>query len=141
MKISSLEAIGYTCEQLDPEQVTTDQTNTILQAIVGGMRSTMTDAIRKAATEALKNTVDLACDNFEKETDRVLIMNSIKESATTCKDSKAREEAFDCLVVVGELYYHLLSSHITDIFQYTTNAIKTESDDVGKKESGVEVAM
>lgn len=132
-KISSLEAIGYTCEQLDPEQVTTDQTNGILTAIIGGMQGSMTDSIRKAATEALKNTVDLACDNFEKETERDMIMQSIKTSATTCTDPKVRGEAFDCLVVVGELYYHLLSSYIMDIFQYTTHAIKTEDDDVGKK--------
>ncbi len=132
-KTSSLEAIGYMCEQLDSSDVEPGSVNKMLTAIIAGMEATMSNPIRRAATEALKNTVDLACDNFESEGERGMIMASIKASATMCDDEKVREEAYDCLVVVGELYYHLLADYIMDIFMYTTHAIKTEDDDVGKK--------
>ena len=59
-------------------------------------------------------------------------MSSIKESATTCRDANVRETAYNCLLKVGEEYYHLLQPYIQDIFTYTTNAMKTDEDDVGK---------
>ena len=67
VKVSSLEAIGYMCEALVQrnESVTSDQTNGILTAIIGGMQPTMSDDIRKAATKALENTLEFAEKNFE----------------------------------------------------------------------------
>ena len=134
VKVSSLEAIGYMCEALVQrnESVTSDQTNGILTAIIGGMQPTMSDDIRKAATKALENTLEFAEKNFENENERTMIMRSIKESATTCRDADVRETAYNCLLKVGEEYYHLLQPYIQDIFTYTTNAMKTDEDDVGK---------
>lgn len=132
VKVSSLEAIGYMCEELDSDQVTEAQTNGILTAIIGGMQQTMPTDIRKAATEALSNTLDLAHENFERENERTMIMASIKTSATTCENPRVREEAYKCLHTVADCYYSLLKDYIMDIFAYSTNTIKTDEDDVGK---------
>ena len=133
MRKSALECIGYMAENLTSDQVDPKQVDQILTALIGGMQTTNSNTVRQAATEALKHTVDLASANFDRQGERDMIMASIKTSATSCDDAAVRKEAYDCLICISELYYTLLSNYIMDVFQYTTAAIKTDEDEVGKK--------
>ena len=133
MRKSALECIGYMAETLSSDEVAPEEVDQILSPLIGGMQTTNSNTIRLAATEALKHTVDLANANFEREPEREMIMASIKTSATACDDAKVRQEAYECLTYVCELYYALLSNHIMDIFQYSTAAIKQDDDEVGLK--------
>ncbi|CAI8029374.1 Importin subunit beta-1 [Geodia barretti] len=67
VKEASLEAIGYICEELDPN-VLAVQANEILTAIIQGMRKEEpSNRVRLAATRALLNSLEFTKANFEKE--------------------------------------------------------------------------
>ncbi|KAI2583674.1 KPNB1 isoform 13, partial [Pan troglodytes] len=58
MKESTLEAIGYICQDIDPEQLQ-DKSNEILTAIIQGMRKEEpSNNVKLAATNALLNSLE-----------------------------------------------------------------------------------
>ena len=67
LKESSLEAIGYICQDINPDILET-QSNQILTAIVNGMRKEEpSDHVRLAASNALLNSLEFTRSNFAKE--------------------------------------------------------------------------
>uniref|UniRef100_A0A8C6XNI3 Importin N-terminal domain-containing protein n=1 Tax=Naja naja TaxID=35670 RepID=A0A8C6XNI3_NAJNA len=67
MKESTLEAIGYICQDIDPEQLQ-DKSNEILTAIIQGMRKEEpSNNVKLAATNALLNSLEFTKANFDKE--------------------------------------------------------------------------
>ncbi len=65
LKQASLQSIGYICS--DVESIQTSLSNSILTAIVHGMRKQETsDSVRLAATQALNNSLEFAHANFER---------------------------------------------------------------------------
>uniref|UniRef100_A0A6Q2YAQ4 Importin N-terminal domain-containing protein n=1 Tax=Esox lucius TaxID=8010 RepID=A0A6Q2YAQ4_ESOLU len=87
MKESTLEAIGYICQDIDPEQLQ-DNANQILTAIIQGMRKEEpSNNVKLAATNALLNSLEFTKANFDKETERHFIMQVVCE-ATQCPDTR-----------------------------------------------------
>lgn len=85
MKESTLEAIGYICQDTDPE-VLVSQSNLILTAIVHGMRrEEPNNYIKFAATTALLNSLEFTKANFERDAERNFIMQVVCE-ATQSED-------------------------------------------------------
>lgn len=67
MKESSLEALGYICQDM-PTSVMESRANAILTAIIHGMRAEEKSIhVRLAATNALLNSLDFTRNNFENE--------------------------------------------------------------------------
>jgi importin subunit beta-1 len=67
MREATLEAIGYICQDIDPE-ILQPQSDIILTAIVQGMRKDEPcNNVRLAATTALLNSLEFTRANFEKE--------------------------------------------------------------------------
>jgi importin subunit beta-1 len=67
MKESTLEAIGYICQDIEPE-ILQPQSNEILTAIVHGMKKEEpSNHVRLAATNALLNSLEFTKANFDKE--------------------------------------------------------------------------
>ncbi|KAL1776437.1 importin subunit beta-1 [Sigmodon hispidus] len=90
MKESTLEAIGYICQDIDPEQLQ-DKFNEILTAIIQGMRKEEpSNNVKLAATNALLNSLESTKANFDKESERHFIMQVACE-ATQCPDTRYME--------------------------------------------------
>lgn len=65
LKESSLEALGYICQDM-PSNIMEDKTNAILTAIVHGMRENEASRnVRLAATKALFNSLEFTRNNFK----------------------------------------------------------------------------
>ena len=87
MKESTLEAIGYICQDIDPE-ILVSQSNNILTAIVHGMRKEETSThVMLAATNALHNSLEFTKANFDKDSERHYIMQVVCEG-TQCPEIK-----------------------------------------------------
>ena len=80
MKEATLEAIGYICQDIQPE-ILQLQANDILTAIVHGMRKDETnDHVKLAATNALLNSLEFTRANFDRESERHFIMQVVCEA-------------------------------------------------------------
>lgn len=121
LKESSLEALGYICQDVR------DLPNTapILTAIVHGMREEETsNYIRLAATTALLNSLDFAKQNFENENERNMLMQVIC-NATQSTETGIKVAALQCLVKIMSLYYHCMEPYMgRALFHITLQAMK-----------------
>ena len=93
LKRSTLDTLGFVCEEISSEVLEQAQVNVLLTAIVQGMRKEEADnGIRLSATKALYNALDFASENFKNEFERNYIMQVVCEG-TLCTDVKARPAA------------------------------------------------
>ncbi len=132
----TLEALGYICEELgaiDADVLEQEQVNSILTAVVQGMRKEEPDVgVRHAATVALYNAIVFAQTNFENPEERNYLMQVICEG-TIAPEAKVREASFECLVKVAANYYEKLPAYMQDIFRLTHRAAKEDEEDVAKQ--------
>jgi importin subunit beta-1 len=121
LKESSLEALGYICQDVR------DIPNAapILTAIVHGMREEETsNFIRLAATTALLNSLDFTKHNFENENERNVIMQ-VACNATQSPETSIKVAALQCLVKIMSLYYRHMEPYMgRALFQITLQAMK-----------------
>lgn len=131
MKESTLEAIGYICQDIDPE-ILQAQSNEILTAIVHGMKKEEpSNYVRLAATNALLNSLEFTKANFDKETERHFIMQVVCE-ATQSTDTRVRVAALQCLVRIMSLYYIYMEHYMGPaLFAITMEAMKSDVDEIG----------
>jgi len=124
IKVSTLEAMGYLCETLDPSLVNEQLTNALLTAIVENMKTNKVDSVRLSAITALLNTLDFASVNMNRQNERDYIVASICECARAPK-FEIRCVAFDCLRKIVERYYSLLSNeYIEALYHLTATSVK-----------------
>ncbi|KAM9237662.1 LOW QUALITY PROTEIN: importin subunit beta-1-like [Dugong dugon] len=130
MKESTLEAIGYICQDIDPEQLQ-DKSNEILTAIIQGMRKEeLSNNVKLAATNALLNSLEFTKANFDKESERHFIMQVVCE-VTQCPDTRVRVAALQNLVKIMSLYYQYMETYMgTAFFAITIEAMKSDIDEV-----------
>jgi len=122
-KESSLETLGFICEEIDPDHLKS-QCNQILTAVVSGMRQEQpNEAVRLAATQAMLNALDFVNANFENEQERNYIMQTVCET-TQAASLKLKKAAFEVIVRVAELYYQKLPAYMQALFSLTTAAIQ-----------------
>uniref|UniRef100_A0A3B3TBZ1 Karyopherin (importin) beta 1 n=1 Tax=Paramormyrops kingsleyae TaxID=1676925 RepID=A0A3B3TBZ1_9TELE len=128
MKESTLEAIGYICQDIDPEQLQ-DNANQILTAIIQGMRKEEpSNNVKLAATNALLNSLEFTKANFDKETERHFIMQVVCE-ATQCPDNRVCILKNLCFMLI--LIENVCESHShCSPFQITIEAMKSDIDEV-----------
>lgn len=129
LKQSTLETLGYICEEIDPDAIK-DKSNQILTAVVQGMRKEeQNNEVRLAGTTALLNALEFVRANFEKEMERNYIMQIVCE-ATQASDIRIRIAAYECLVKIASLYYNKLASWMQNVFNITLEAIRKEDEQV-----------
>ncbi|KAH3762803.1 importin beta subunit [Pelomyxa schiedti] len=127
LRQSSLEAIGYICEEIDDELLAASS-NQILTAVVSAATPDQANMdIKRIAVQALLNSLSFAKGAFEREVERTYLMRVLLE-ATRAPDNKVKEYAFQCLVKVASLYYSKLDAYIQGIFNMTILAIKNETE-------------
>lgn len=130
MKEATLEAVGYICQDIEPDVLAT-QSNDILTAIVHGMRKDEpSDHVKLAATNALLNSLEFTKANFEKDSERHFIMQVVCE-ATQSNHTQVRVAALQCLVKIMSLYYQYMEDYMGPaLFAITMEAMKSEIDEV-----------
>ncbi|XP_025092780.1 importin subunit beta-1-like isoform X1 [Pomacea canaliculata] len=130
MKESTLEAIGYICQDIEPE-ILQPQSNEILTAIVHGMKKEEpSNHVRLAATNALLNSLEFTKPNFDKETERHFIMQVVCE-ATQSSDTRVRVAALQCLVKIMSLFYQYMKHYMGPaLFAITIEAIESDVDEI-----------
>ncbi|KAL9692380.1 hypothetical protein quinque_016404 [Culex quinquefasciatus] len=108
---STLEAIGYICQDINSE-ILEHQSNQILTAIIHGMRkSEPSNHVRLAATNALLNSLEFTKANFEETAERNYIMEVVCE-ATQSTDTQICVAALQCLVKILTLYYQHMEAYM-----------------------------
>ncbi|XP_072181023.1 importin subunit beta-1-like [Diadema setosum] len=130
LKESSLEGIGYICQDIELKYVAA-HSNEILTAIVQGMRKEEANMhIKLAATTALLNSLEITKANFEKAGERHIIMQVVCE-ATQVKDTQVKVAALQCLVKIMSLYYAHMEQYMGHaLFAITIDAMKSDIDEV-----------
>lgn len=129
-KHSTLEAIGYICQDIDPN-ILTNQSNAILTAIVCGMKKEEpSDNVRLAATNALLNSLEFTKHNFDVDNERNYIMQVVCES-TQSTNPQIRVAALQCLVKIMSLYYNYMETYMKQaLFAITLDAMKDSIPEV-----------
>ena len=90
LKTSTLQSLGYVCEEIKSTDLGQQQVNAMLTAIVQGMRKEESeDEIRLYATRALLNALEFAAQNFKNEFERNYIMQVVCEG-TLCNSVEVR---------------------------------------------------
>jgi len=137
LKQSSLEALGFVCEEIEPEALA-QQSNLILTAVIQGMRKEEANLdVRLAGSQALLNALEFVKTNFENDNERNYIMQTVCEG-TQAERKDVKVAAYECIVQIAELYYDKLPAYITALYQLTLEAIQKatagqEDDDVGQQ--------
>lgn len=130
LKKATLESIGFICEDIDPT-VLSSKSNEILTAVVQGARKEEPNAlVRKAAINALYNSLSFIKGNFDKELERNYIMQVVCE-ATQSKDDPVGIAAFECLVGIMMTYYDYMMSYMNQgLFQMTIESMKHANEKI-----------
>ncbi|PRQ42851.1 putative importin-beta domain, importin subunit beta-1 [Rosa chinensis] len=130
LKQSTLETLGYVCEEISHPDLQQDEVNSVLTAVIQGMNlAENSSEVRLAATRALCNALEFAQTNFENETERTYIMKMICETALS-KEVEVRQAAFECLASIASMYYSVLGTYMQALFELTSNAVKGDVEPV-----------
>lgn len=105
LREASIMTLGYLCEtatQNGQVDILSQQSSQILTAVVRGIEEPEEKSnIRFAAISALVNAIEFAKANFENETERTYIMNTVCKVASV-SDERIRMVAFECFVKVSK---------------------------------------
>ncbi|KAI0981868.1 hypothetical protein GJ496_007121 [Pomphorhynchus laevis] len=127
---ASLEAIGYICHDLSLDFLY-KKSNEILTAIVFGMMADQNaDSLKLAATNALLNSLDFTCKNFEIEAERNYIMQVVCE-ATQSTNTAVCMTALQVLVKIVTLYYQYMATYMEQaLFTISIDAIHSSKVEI-----------
>lgn len=131
-KVTSLEALGYMSDAMDPGKLDKGIVDQILNTLVDGMKNERPNEIRRAAVTALNNSLEFTVENFEIPGERDAIMRVVCE-ATQCSDLNVRIKAFECIASVASLYYDKLQHYMEALFTLTSGAIRSDDQAVGQQ--------
>ena len=129
LKHTSLEALGYLCEELGPDDVNAETTNMILTAIIAGLGTELPVEIRHVAAVALNNALVFARHNMDEEAERTVIMDAIA-TTTQCPSEEVRVAAFECITQVAFLYYDILAPYLEGLKSVTFDAVRKGEEKV-----------
>ncbi|KRZ09548.1 Importin subunit beta-1 [Trichinella zimbabwensis] len=129
-KSSSLESLGYICSDLNPT-VLRPFADQILTAIIHGMqKNEKSDYVRLVATNALSDSLEFIATNFERETERNVIMQVICETTQSANEN-LKVAALQCLVKVMSLYYQYMEYYMpAALFSISVEAMKSSNQEV-----------
>ena len=120
---AALSTLGFLCDDLSSEHVSTELTNQMLNAIVKGYNSPAAPIV-SAASIALKNSLTFIEKNFENKKHRDQIMQMLLRKGCMHADEKVRLQNLQTLVEVVELYYHRMPAYFEVAKMVTYDAIK-----------------
>ena len=124
LKQSSLDCLGFICEEMGDGDRLANYSSDILNAINVGITVPDTNAdIKLSATTALMNSLSFIHKNMEEQRERNLIFKMVYDACQSA-DKRVRIAAYQCLVEMSAQYYQFLNEYMHPIFLLTTAAIK-----------------
>jgi len=123
---SSLEALGYLCEEVDPSNLDQANVNQILTAIVDGMKKPNPE-VMYTGCQAMFNALEFVENNFKNEGERNFIMQQICTNASN-SDERVRRKSYECVWKVAELYYEHLKPYMQALFAITLKTVKEDKE-------------
>ncbi|PSC75516.1 importin subunit beta-1-like [Micractinium conductrix] len=133
LRQSTLETLGYTCEELgnlEEDYLSQLEVNSILTAVVQGMRKEEPELdVRHAATVALQNALTFAHNNFGNDGERNYIMQITCEG-TLSESARIRQASWECLACIASGYYDKLPAYMTEIFTLTQRTVQGDEEEV-----------
>lgn len=130
LKQATLEALGFICEEIDPNILAT-QANNILTAVCKGIKDNNNE-IKLVGCVALYNALEFVKANFEKEGERNYIMGVLCDAAVG-PHPKVRVASLECLVKIASLYYDKLAPYMQKLFNISLEAIKKDEDAIAQQ--------
>eukprot|EP00736_Rhodelphis_marinus_P009915 Rmarinus@m.18853 len=123
LRQSALDAIGYICEELDP-QLLSNFSDQILTAVVQCMLpSEQNIRIRVAATKALLNSTQFIRSNMDREAERSHIVKTTLQCVDPQQDELS-EVALETLVKLSQLYYTKLGEFMGEFFNVAVSVVQ-----------------
>ncbi|VVB13097.1 unnamed protein product [Arabis nemorensis] len=133
LKQSTLETLGYLCEDISHEDLVQEEVNTVLQAIINGTQQSETNTqVHLAAIKALHHALDIAQVNFDYKDHRDFIMRIVFDKAMS-HEAEIRHAAFECLVSIASIYYEVMEQYMGTIGLLTSEAINGDEESVALK--------
>lgn len=132
-KLSSLETLGYICEELPNDALSGEQVDTILTAIIfNAIPSVTNDDVRLLALTSLSSCLHLCSKNFKAENEKNILMGKIIECLSST-NSEIRIKALQCIFEVVRCFYDYIGlTSLEQLAHATFNEIKREdSEDSG----------
>lgn len=132
VKKAALTAIGFICEEADPnDEALRQQSNGLLTAIVQGARKEEPSAkVREAALNALVLSLDFASENFKNQAERNYIMTVICD-ATRSTEVKVQLHAYAALNRVMAMFYEYMNEYMAPaLFPITAEGMRSSEESV-----------
>ncbi len=134
---AAFECLGYSLERMGELEETvpgwpelqTDLVDKMLTTIVNGVSPSKPEPIRIRALTALRNSLVFVKKNMQVAEERNFIMRAALMEATRSPDVSIRKLAYESLDQVAELYYEHLQDYMSNIFELSTQAIRTDPDE------------
>lgn len=128
-KISALNAIGYACEELDPEN-TPGVSDRVLTAVVNNLTNSNLQVVY-AACKTLRSSLEFCKENFSKPEEKKYVFDALLNAITNTNVDVA-VECFGILVDIVSLYYNEIESEMERIFRISLEAITDADEEIGK---------
>jgi hypothetical protein len=125
--MASIVTIGYISQELLPGQLSSDDVDKILSALIANMTLDADFEILSNATIAFLNFLIFARKNMEIENERYIILETIY---TLLQHSvmDIRVYAMQCLVEISRIYYDFLEANIDKLIAVTTNHMLNDEE-------------
>lgn len=123
IKLSSMLAIAYLCEDLKPADLQKEQSDNIVQTLVLNMHVEPERLeFTRLATRAFLPAIPYAKSCFVEATDRSFVMQRLI-AACGVADEEVQRQGLQCLAELAKEEYEHLSDFIADIKAITTTAV------------------
>lgn len=135
IKLASLQTLGFICEELEPQDLSSELKNAIIVALTTSINIQEGEKghgfpATKLAVKALLHSVPYAAQNFKVEHERSFIMQCLF-SALTIPDIEIRENAMQTLVEIVRQEYESVEFYFQKIAEVTAKAATSDEQKVG----------
>ena len=130
-KLSAIRTLGYICEKIGPEFVTSKESDSILTAVADCLQDSERDfEIKEVALVALRNSLKFFRSNFSNDDERTVLINLLAQCC--CSESAPVQVlALRVFCEIAVLFYEFIESNLMDIARVTYSLIKSATEDVG----------
>lgn len=131
IRLTSLQTIGYICEEMEPQDLTQELKNQIMSALTSNIAAAPEQQEPcKLAVRALLHSIPYTTVNFQNAEQREFIMAKVLE-AMRAPDVGIRETAMQCLVEIGRQEYEHMGAYINQIAELTRQVAFNDDMRVG----------
>lgn len=133
VKHTSLQTLGFICEELETEHLQVNHKNQIIHALTSSIDKNEGNdfPFTTVATKALLKAIFFADQNFLVEHERNFIMGKIFEALEIRANVQVREAALQTLVELAHLQYDCIELYLPQIAQITAQVVNNDDSSVG----------